>query len=235
LGLARRQPAERSHFPAVSPAIIGQATHPSYSYSRERLKATIRAPGAKLPKSGDILDLSPIGAIFRVTKTAEETQGASFEMEWELLPQTGGTPVHIHPTATESYEVLSGELDLYVDGVWRRLSAGELASVGPGVPHTFRNGSDTPARVYNRHAPAMNFGEYFEGLHRVVRSGAVSSSGMTLKAILYLALHMTQHEEEIRSVRPPHLVMRLMALVARLIGYTIPPASPGKAATGPAG
>lgn len=39
-----------------------------------------------MPQAGDVLDLSPIGAIFYVKKSAAETQGRSFEMEWELAP-----------------------------------------------------------------------------------------------------------------------------------------------------
>src|SRR3990170_36167 len=96
-------------------------------------------------QAGDVLDLTPIGAVFRIKKTAAETGGRSFEMEWELAPQTGGTPIHIHPQALESYEVLHGELDIYVDGRWKTLSSGEKLAVAPGVPHTFRNGSQAPA------------------------------------------------------------------------------------------
>ena len=177
-----------------------------------------------MPRAGDVLDLSPIGAVFHVRKTAEETQGRSFEMEWELFPASGGTPVHVHPHATESYEVLEGELDLYVDGAWKRLGAGESASVAPGAPHTFRNATEAPVRVYNTHAPAMRYGAYFGALHRVVSSGAVTPGRMTPKAVLYLALVMTSFEEEIRSVKPPHAVMRLLALVARSLGYRVPPA-----------
>ncbi len=175
-----------------------------------------------MPRAGDVLDLSPIGAIFHVKKTAQETQGRSFEMEWELFPNTGGTPVHIHPHATESYEVLAGELDLYVHDSWTRVSKGEKASVAPGVPHTFRNASDAPARVYNTHAPAMRYGEYFEGIHRVVHSGAIPAGRMTLKAMLYLSVLMTTYEEEIRSVKPPHALMRVLAFVARSVGYRLP-------------
>ena len=175
-----------------------------------------------MPKAGDTLDLSPIGAIFHITKTAAETQGRSFEMEWELAPQTGGTPIHIHPHAAESYEVIAGTLDLYVDGTWRTLSAGEKATVEPGVAHTFRNASTAPSRVYNTHAPAMKFAEYFEGLHRIVRSGAVSGERVTPKAMLYLAVLMTSFRDEIRTVNPPHAVMRVMGLVGRLMGYRIP-------------
>lgn len=178
-----------------------------------------------MPKAGDVLDLSPIGAVFHVTKTAEDTGGGAFEMEWVLTPRSSGTPVHIHPDATESYEVLEGKLDLYVDGEWRTLSAGEKASVAPGVPHTFRNPADSPSRVYNTHAPAMRFGEYFESLHRVVRSGAVRADRMTPRAILYLAMLMTSFDAEIRSVRPPHAVMKTLAGIGRLLGYQVPPAT----------
>ena len=182
-----------------------------------------------MPRAGDVLDLSPIGAVFHIRKTAEETQGRSFEMEWELFPSSGGTPVHVHPHATESYEVLTGELDLYVDGAWKRLVAGQSVSVSPGVPHTFRNGTDVPVRVYNTHAPAMKYGEYFEGLHRVLSSGVVSRGRMTLKAVMYLSMLMTSYNEEIQSVKPPQVVMRTLAWVGRRLGYRIPPstAAPG--------
>jgi quercetin dioxygenase-like cupin family protein len=175
-----------------------------------------------VPKAGDVLDHGPIGATFHVRKTAEDTNGRSLEMEWVLSPRSGGTPIHIHPSATESYEVLEGELELYVDGKWKRLSVGENASVGPGVPHTFRYPRDTRARIYNTHAPAMRFGEYFESIHRVVTSGAVRPNRMTPKAVLYLSMLMISFDDEIRSVRPPQLVMKFLASVARLLGYRIP-------------
>lgn len=172
-------------------------------------------------RAGDVLDLGPLGTTFHIKKTAVETDGRSFEMEWEIGPRTGGTPIHIHPHASESYEVLQGELDVYVDGAWRTLSAGERIVVNPSVPHTFRNASDASARVYNIHAPAMRFGEYFEGLHRFANSGAISSQRITPRAILYLSVLMTSFKEEIRSVSPPFGVMKVFALLAKLLGYRV--------------
>lgn len=172
-----------------------------------------------MPQPGDVLDLGPIGAIFHIRKTAAETQGSSFEMEWELDPRTGGTPVHIHPSATETYEVLEGQLNLYLDGAWRTLYAGEKASVEPGTAHTFRNSSDAPTRVYNTHAPAMRFGEYFEALYRVANSGTIKDGRLTPKAILYLSILLTSFEDEIRSIKPPHAVMKVLALAGRSLGY----------------
>jgi quercetin dioxygenase-like cupin family protein len=176
-----------------------------------------------VPRAGDVLDLSPIGAIFHVRKAAEDTGGRSLEMEWVLAPHSGGTPIHVHPAATETYEVLAGELELYVAGSWRTLSVGGKASVPPGVAHTFRNASGSPTRVYNVHAPALRFGEYFETLHRVVSSGSVSSGRMTFKAMLYLSMVMARFDAEILSVRPPRIVVSVLASVGRLLGYRVPP------------
>lgn len=172
-------------------------------------------------KPGDVLDLGPIGARFFVKRTAEDTDGGSLEMEWELAPHTGGTPVHTHPHATESYEVLEGDFDVYVDGTWRTLRVGDKVSVPPGVPHTFRNASDGRVRVYNTHAPAMRFGDYFGAVNRVANNGRIATDRMTPKAMLYLAMVMARHEDEIRSVRPPHVVIRALAAAARLLGYRV--------------
>lgn len=170
-------------------------------------------------QSGDVLDLRPLDTRFHIKRTGVETDGRALEMEWELGPKTGGTPVHIHPHASESYEVIEGRLDVYVKNAWTTLSPGDRVTVEPGVPHTFRNAGSEVARVYNVHQPAMRFGEYFYRLNKVVNSGVVSSSGMTLEAMLHLAILMTSYPGEIRSVRPPNAIMRAIAAVGRMLGY----------------
>ncbi len=170
-------------------------------------------------RTGDVLDLSPLGAKFFIKKTAAETDGQSFDMEWELAPRTSGTPVHVHPHASETYEVLEGELDVYVDGKWRTLSAGERLAVEEGVPHTFRNSSADVTRVYNTHKPAMRYDEYFEGLGRIASRGIISGQRVSLKAVLHLAVLMTTYREEIISVKPPDTVMRIFGRIGRFLGY----------------
>ena len=179
-----------------------------------------------MPEAGDELNLSPIGAVFRVIRTAAETDGRALEMQWLLEPGAHGTPVHIHPSATETYEVLEGKLDLYVDGAWKVLGEGERGSAPPGTPHTFRNSSRSRTRVFNTHSPAMRFGDYFETIHRIVDSGVIEPSRMTPKAMLYLSMVMTRFEDEIISVRPPQIVVRIASRVARLLGYRIPAPKP---------
>jgi hypothetical protein len=68
----------------------------------------------------------------------------------------------------------------------------------------------------------MRFGEYFEGIHQIVSSGAVRPGRMTIKAALYLAMLMTKFEAEIKSVRPPQSMMRFLSRVAHAFGYRLP-------------
>jgi len=169
--------------------------------------------------AGDRLNLSPIGAEFRIIKAADDPSRDALEMEWILVPRAHGTPEHIHPYATESYHVLEGKLEYQVNGKWHLLSAGESAAVPPGVRHTFRNPTDGVTRVHNRHEPALNIGDYFESIHRIVESGAVRKDRMTLKAMLYLSTVMVRFTNEIIATKPPHAVVVASAKIASLLGY----------------
>ena len=142
-------------------------------------------------------------------------------MEWELEPQTGGPPIHIHPYATEAYEVLQGKFDAYVNGEWKTLSVGEKVVVEKGVPHTYRNASHEATRVYNTHQPAMKFGEYFEGLHTLAKTGVFKSNQMTFKAILYLSVLMTKYKDETRLVSPPYAITQAFGFIGKLLGYKV--------------
>jgi mannose-6-phosphate isomerase-like protein (cupin superfamily) len=184
--------------------------HTSEPGSRSRLQAE------------DVLDLNEIGMMVHVRKDPSQTGGQSFDAELVLHPHAGGTPIHVHPDATESYRVLEGKLDVYVDGTWTSLEAGEQITVDKGVPHTFRNPADGTTRVYNTHQPAMRFDQFFLGLSRVANSGVVKSGKMSFRALLALAVLWTSFEDEIRSVRPPHLVMRVLGGLGRALGYRFP-------------
>jgi N-acetylneuraminate synthase len=47
-------------------------------------------------------------------------------------------PEHIHITKDETYYVLHGRLDVYIDGQEQRLNPGETFSVAHGTKHSFK-------------------------------------------------------------------------------------------------
>ncbi len=95
-------------------------------------------------------------------------------MEWELAPYSGKPPLHTHPNAIETYEILEGEMEVFFNDKWSTLKKGNKATVDKGISHTFKNSTNKTVRVYNTHQPAMKFDEYFEGLCKIVNTLSVN-------------------------------------------------------------
>jgi hypothetical protein len=51
-----------------------------------------------------------------ISRKKADTAGELFEATNGLGPELAGPPVHVHPTAEESYEVIEGALDVCVGG-----------------------------------------------------------------------------------------------------------------------
>lgn len=170
-------------------------------------------------KAGDTLDLAPMGFSLLVLKGGEDSGGAALEMEMTLAPGSSGTPIHVHPSALETYEVLAGAFEVYIDGAWKPVKTGERVGVPRGMPHSFRNPNPEPARVYNTHKPALRYGDYFEGLWRISQSGMVKPGVKNWQTILALSALMSAYPEEIRSVSPPNAVVQLLGALGNWLGY----------------
>ena len=71
-----------------------------------------------------------------------------------IAPRRAGPEQHAHDEEDDSFYILEGELVFTVDGDEVTASVGTFILVPPGVPHTFANHTDEPARFVNVHAPA---------------------------------------------------------------------------------
>lgn len=86
-----------------------------------------------------------------------EVVDAVFEPGWE------GVDPHTHDDHTDSFFVLEGEVEFFLDGAWRRGGPGTFISAPPGVVHGFRSAGESRIRVLNIHAPNVGF---VEGMRR---------------------------------------------------------------------
>ena|SRR5579862_8686355 len=75
----------------------------------------------------------------------------SFEPDWE------GVSPHTHHDHTDSFYVLEGEVEFFLDGEWHVSGPGTFVSVPPDVEHGFRPAGGSPIRVLNVHAPKVGF------------------------------------------------------------------------------
>ncbi len=64
-----------------------------------------------------------------------------------------GPEPHTHADETDSFYILEGELDVYIDGTWTRATPGSFMAAAPGVEHGFTKRDSGTCRFLNIHAP----------------------------------------------------------------------------------
>lgn len=124
------------------------------------------------------------------TNTAQQTAGESLVFEMFAWPGASGTPEMIHPLQDESFEVLSGSLNLLVRGQERHLEAGESLVVPKGTPHKWWNESNEEAHVLVEFRPALRMEEMLANLY-----GLCNDKGR-LPNPLQLAVLFNEHWNE---------------------------------------
>ncbi len=174
--------------------------------------------------AGQILDMAPIGMVFTVIRSKEDTEGKSLDLEWELLPKCNmEDPLfHIHPEAIETYHILEGEMEFFIKDQWLTARKGDKLKVDIGVKHAFRNPTDEIVRVYNTHEPALDMEDYFEDVCKVVaiakdeKTNQVSMKN--LRTLLLFGKLMKNYRREIIAVKPPDFLVRTLGTIANILG-----------------
>jgi quercetin dioxygenase-like cupin family protein len=80
------------------------------------------------------------GVLVRIAASSVETGGQSSVYHCEALPGSGAPP-HRHDDFDELFYIISGELEVMIDGVVSNASAGNFISIPRGVAHAFANKS----------------------------------------------------------------------------------------------
>jgi len=181
------------------------------------------APAGPLADRDRELDFHPgMGMRWEIMRSTADTRGELFEATNWLDPGMAGPPVHVHPTADDSFEVIEGALDLCVDGQWRTLRAGESATAPAGAPHTFRPSNGEPVRAVNIHRPALQFESFFREMHALIRQGKIRHlPPKEPRSAIYAAMLFAKYPNEIRVVKPPNGVFRALASVGKALGFKL--------------
>ena len=156
---------------------------------------------------------------WEILATSEDTDGERFETRMEIR-EPGELPPHKHPRATESYEVLSGTLEVLEDGTWFEISAGDTHEVPPGTSHAFR--AEGPVEVINTHRPAMRYEEYFRRFHRLKVEAGVQMPPRSLDGMIKLGMLQSEYEPEFIGVRPPQWAYRALAWLGSVLRRELP-------------
>jgi quercetin dioxygenase-like cupin family protein len=156
-------------------------------------------------------------------QTAADTGGELLQVEvWAA--EGANVPPHIHPSQEERFEVLSGTVTFWVDGVRTVATAGETLSAPPGSVHAFLNEGDE-AHLMVEVRPALNLQEFLETTAGLSRAGKITPRGIPKSppTMLRLAVLARHFEPCTYLARPPLAVQRALiaplAYLGRLLGH----------------
>jgi quercetin dioxygenase-like cupin family protein len=144
-------------------------------------------------------------------------------LEIESVNPPTGTPEpeHVHPAQDSGARVTAGVMVFEVDGVRRRVGAGESIEIPANTRHRFWNEGAEDAHALQWFRPALKSRAFFETLFALAQDGKLDDSGMP--TLLQIAAMIPVFSDEIRPTRPPWPVQRAAAAVlgpvARLRGY----------------
>lgn len=100
---------------------------------------------------------SPAGEDVVVRASGNESDGHYDLLELTVPPGPGVTPMHIHREMDEAMYVIEGELTVQLGEDRRVLEVGSYAMAPRGVPHTYRNSGNGPARVLFINTPGNSW------------------------------------------------------------------------------
>lgn len=80
---------------------------------------------------------------------------------FETPPNSQGPPPHSHAKYEESFLIVEGEMQFWINDELRTCSAGQSVDVPPGTLHTFSNVSEAPCKWVNIHSP-KGFSNFFK-------------------------------------------------------------------------
>jgi quercetin dioxygenase-like cupin family protein len=161
----------------------------------------------------------PGGTSFLIIESAADSDGERVEFEITMAPGALGPPKHYHPIQEESWQVLKGDLSVFVGTGWRTLSEGETLSIPPKTVHTLRNGSDDVVRFRDVHVPALDFQDYIEALHRQAATGGITGR-RTPSTLIHGAMVLRQHRTtQVSAAAPQRAAETALSLIGGILGY----------------
>ncbi len=165
------------------------------------------------------LDLRKVFGMI-VTYTSDQKLNSPekpFDVVTELIPG-GASAIHIHPNQDETYEVREGEIELFMNGEWKKLKAGESVTIPKGTVHGFRNSSDKNVVAFNRHNPGLRFGEMLEAIQQKINEGKITSV-KGFKNLAYMSSVMVAYPDVMQTIKPPASLIKMMARLGKTFGY----------------
>jgi uncharacterized protein YndB with AHSA1/START domain/quercetin dioxygenase-like cupin family protein len=130
-----------------------------------------------MAKSGDVLEMKPLGIRVEFLRTSEDTGGELAEFEVSGRSRGFLAQRHIHPSQVERLEMVEGAMRVGMRGWTQVLEPGASIEIPAGTPHTQVPEGEGHGRVRIQVRPAGITEAFLERMAELCRSGQVMRSG----------------------------------------------------------
>ena len=172
-------------------------------------------------KPGDTLHNPVTRERMTFLKTAAETGGEYVLIELRAEPGAVVASAHVHPSQTETFEVLAGRLAAKVDGEDLVAEPGDILVIEAGKAHRWWNAGDGELVFRAEVRPALQFEALIETMFSLATDGKTNRKG--LPNPLRLAVIARHHIDDVVLPFPPvwaqKAALAVGAPLGRLVGY----------------
>jgi uncharacterized protein YndB with AHSA1/START domain/mannose-6-phosphate isomerase-like protein (cupin superfamily) len=130
-----------------------------------------------MAKSGDVLEMEPVGLRVELLRTGEETGGEL--LEFDVVGRSRGflAQGHVHPTQVEHLEMIEGSMKVVIEGKDHLIGPGQSIEVPAGARHSQIPVGEGEGRVRIQVRPAGDTQGFLERLEEICANGQMTRSG----------------------------------------------------------
>jgi mannose-6-phosphate isomerase-like protein (cupin superfamily) len=166
------------------------------------------------------------GETFLFTEDEAGEERCRFDVILESGGSGGGNAlVHVHPLASETFNVKSGRLAVVMRGVEQVAEAGHSITIPAGMPHCFRNADTGKTEATVEFAPAQRHLRFFQNFATLTEKRPEWFSPKGDPRLLLIALVLHTYRDHLYLADIPVFAQKLLfaalSPIARLRGYRL--------------
>jgi pimeloyl-ACP methyl ester carboxylesterase/mannose-6-phosphate isomerase-like protein (cupin superfamily) len=146
---------QAGHLPQIEQPAATFALIDGYIRERKRMDVVVLEGGGGRALAVGSVRLS-------VKEDGTHTRGMLAVAEFTIPPHAPGPPPHVHRAHEEGFYILEGEIEFALSEETIRVGVGSWVLAPIGVPHSFRNPGEKPARFLNTFTPDHYIGYFNE-------------------------------------------------------------------------
>lgn len=173
-----------------------------------------------MPSKGQIIINPTSGDSYEFIETAEVTNGKRVSVKTTLKSKGQVVPKHFHILQDETFEVISGQLTVLLDGKTHKISSGEKLTLPINIPHNHYNDEDSPVTYLHSVTPALDFEYLIENIVGLAADGKSKNGkfGLVQELVTLKYLDSKSYLADI-PIGIQKVLMNTIAPIARLLGY----------------